>query len=223
MATKEITSGATSDILAVGQVNKAINVSAYAKTSVLNPDTSKVRTTKRTYRGATPTTRNTLNTQLTKMFFCISGSSTLGTRIIVQRVSISGIFSVAGVSYDTVECKLWSTQPTGGAAILNLTKVPLDSSSAAATPQICQMYGSTPTVTEGTLVGCIASRRFLVQSNTAAFDAPTAIVEFDFRTLNSENTGIVLGVAGECFSMSWGIGNTDRTFSLDVEWIEEEP
>lgn len=202
-----IKSGASSDQLTIDATSKAARVTPY--------DTlGNNRGTKPTYRAAT--TANVVAAAGAAMFFVIAGSST--KTIIVQRIMVSGS-TLTAVAYNSYVAEKWSTAPTGGTAT-TLTQVPNDANSAAATASLCQVYTVAPT--EGTPIGPIACKRVLLQATTAAAAGIPDIVEFDFRTMGSENTGVYLRGTAQALSIAFGAAPASAvTVAVQVEWTEE--
>lgn len=171
------------------------------------------RGTKATYRAATASVVAAASTQ---PFFIIEGSAT--KTIIVQRIIVSGA-TLTAVAYLGYEARKYSTAITGGTAV-TLTQVPVDSTSAAGTANRCSVYTAAPTA--GTLVGVVSAKRTLGQATTAAASGIPDVIEFDFRTLGSENTGIYLRGTSQGLGLAFQAAPaTAVTLSIIVEWTEE--
>jgi hypothetical protein len=164
-----------------------------------------------TYRAATVATVTIATNN--EAFFLIEGSASKD--VVVEKITFSG-GTLTAVAYNSLVVEKFSTAFSGGTAT-TLTKTPLDSKYAAATANTCQVYTAVPT--EGALVGTIACKRVLLESNTAAAGATPAIVEFDFSDL--DGGGVVLhGVAqglGLAFSTDPG---SAVTAAVEVQWKE---
>lgn len=166
-----------------------------------------------TYRAAT--TAPFVAAAGAAMFFAICGSST--KTIYIQRIRIAGL-TLTAVAYLGIVAEKWSTAPTGGTATA-LTKVPTNSSDAAATANLCSVYTAAPT--EGTLVGTVAAHRVLGQSTTAAAAGFPDWWELDFRN-RGENTALKLAGTAETLSLAFAAAPASAvTMSLEVEWTEE--
>jgi hypothetical protein len=170
---------------------------------------------KATYRAAT--TNNVVAAAGASIFFVLAGSST--KTITVQRVIVT-CPTLTAVAYTSVILEKFSSAPTGGTAT-TLTKVPLDSSSAASTANLCQVYTAAPT--EGTLVGAIGCQRSLFQATTAAAaGTPPDPITWDFRNGFGEASGVVLRGTAENIGLAFGAAPaTAVTVGVEVEWIEE--
>jgi len=170
---------------------------------------------KATYRAST--TNNVVAAASASIFFVIAGSST--KTITVQRITIT-CPTLTAVAYHSLIVEKFSTAPTGGTAT-TLTKVPLDSSSAASTANLCQVYTAAPT--EGTLVGTIGCQRFLSQATTAAAaGTPPAPIVWDFRNGFGEASGVILRGTAENIGVAFGAAPASAvTVGVEVEWIEE--
>lgn len=169
---------------------------------------------KATYRAAT--TANVVAAAGAAMFAVIGGSAT--KTIIVQRITLSGP-TLTAVAYNSYVIEKWSTAPSGGTATA-LTAVPHDSNSAASTAAIVQVYTVAPT--EGTLVGTVGCKRVLMQATTAAAAGIPDVVEFDFRGMAGETTGVVLRGTAQNLSVAFGAAPASAvTLGVEIEWTEE--
>lgn len=151
----------------------------------------------------------------TGLFFVITGSATKTVRI--QKIVFSGPIT-ATLQYIVVNAAKYSTAPTVG-TIVTLTKVPLDSTSAASTLSLCQVYTAAPTA--GTKVGDIATRRVIAQSTTVNAAGLTEDIVFDFESNGESSTPILRGIA-ECLGLYFQAApSASITGIIEVEWTEE--
>lgn len=173
---------------------------------------------KSTYRATTATAQAGVVVAAASVapFACIYGSST--KTVIVQRMYVSG-GTLTAVAYASYVAAKYSTAVTGGTAQA-LTATPMDSNSAASSVTNLNVYTAAPTA--GTLVGTISAKRTLLQSTTAAAAGIPDIVEFDFRTIGSETSGIYLRGTGQGVCLNFGAAPaTAVTVSLSLEWTEQ--
>jgi len=168
---------------------------------------------KATYRAAT--TNNVAAAAGSAIFFVLSGSST--KTITIQRIVVT-CPTLTAAAYHSIVLEKFSTAPTGGSAT-TLTKTPLDSSSAASTANLCQVYTAAPT--EGTLVGTLGCQRFLALTATDLI-VPGDPITWDFRNGFGEGSGIVLRSTAENIGLAFGAAPASAvTLGVEVEWIEE--
>lgn len=170
-----------------------------------------------TYRASTATAQSGVVVAAASAapFFAIQGSAT--KTVTVHRIYVSGATTTA-VGYLVYVLAKYSTAITAGTATA-LTKTPLDSTSAASTVNLCNVYTAAPTA--GTLVGTLSTKRTLSQATVAAAAGIPDIVEFDFRTLGSPTSGIVLRGIAEGLALNFGAAPaTAATVSVTVEWTE---
>ncbi len=200
-----IKSGATSDQLTIDATSKAARVTFY--------DTAgNALTQKATYRAATVGTV-AAPASTTAPFFVIYGSASKTLR--VQRVTVSGPTTTT-LAFQGFELIKYSTQPSGGTAT-TLNQIPLDSTSAAGTANLCQVYTVAPTA--GTAVGTIDSIRMINKSTTAVDGSEMSTYVFDFRN-NAEASAVVLRGTAQGVGLELHTG-TATTVSVSVEWTEE--
>jgi hypothetical protein len=148
-------------------------------------------------------------------WFTIYGSATKTVKI--QSIIISGL-TLAAVAYLNIGLRKYSTAVSGGTSTA-LTKVPLDSASAAATATNINVYTAVPTA--GTTLGDISSRRVLGQATTAAAAGVTQMVDFDF-TPTGDGQAIVLRGIAEGVGLYWITAPASAvSLLLRVEWTEE--
>ena len=200
-----IKSGATSDQLTIDATSKAARVTLYDTDGNSLAQAS-------TYRGATNSTV-VAAASATAPFFVIYGSASKTLRI--QRIRISGPTNVT-LAYQGFDIIKYSTAPSGGTAVA-LTQVPLDSTDAAATASLCQVYTAAPTA--GTPVGNIGSARIVNKSATVVDGSEASVLEWDFRGQGRSGEPTLHGTAQ-------GVGvelhvATATTVSIEVEWTEE--
>jgi len=202
-----IKSGASTDQLTIDATSKAARMSPYDN---LGGYCGK----KATYRASTIIPFVPAIT-INRAIFVLGGSAS--KTITVKRIRISGC-SLTAVAYLMINVVKYSTATSGGTPTA-LTKVPLDSNSAASSANQCNVYTAVPT--DGTLVGTLASWRTLMQATTAAAAGVTETHEFLFGDVE-ESGGIVLrGVAQEVALLFPVVCATTITCALDVEWTEE--
>lgn len=169
---------------------------------------------KATYRAAV--TASFAAAASTAPFFVIEGSGS--KTLIVQRVRITGL-TLTAVEYLELTARKYSTASTGGTAT-TLAQVPMDSSLAAATANVCKVFTAAPT--PGTLVGTIAALRILGQAATAAASGLPVSIDFDFRNMGSENTGVYLRGTAQGLGIGFAVAPaTAVTLCVEVEWTEE--
>lgn len=174
--------------------------------------------TKSTYRAGTATAANGVVVAAANVapFACIYGSAS--KTVIVQRMYLSGA-SLTAVQYASYVVAKYSTAVSAGTATA-LTAVPLDSNSAAATVTNLNVYTAAPTA--GTLVGTVSVKRTLLQATTAAAAGIPDVIEFDFRTMGSETSGIYLRGTGQGVCVNFGAAPASAvTLSFTVEWTEQ--
>jgi hypothetical protein len=137
----------------------------------------------------------------------ITGSSTKTVK--VQRVVFTAN-QTTGAARDVMLIKR-STSNSGGTSV-TLTKVPLDSNSAAATA-VCKSYTANPTL--GSTVGTVRSRKTYVGTLTGSgSNSDEFIVEF--------MVPLVLRGTGEslCVNLN-GVSTSGGVFTGSFEWSEE--
>lgn len=175
--------------------------------------------TKSTYRASTATAASGVVVAAASAapFACIYGSGT--KTVIVQRMYLSG-GTLTAVAYASYVVAKYSTAVSAGTATA-LTATPMDSNNSAASVTNLNVYTGAPTA--GTLVGTVSVKRTLLQATTAAAAGIPDIVEFDFRALGSETSGIYLrGTAqGVCVNFA-AAPATAVTLSFSVEWTEQD-
>ncbi len=200
-----IKSGASSDQLTVDATSKAARVTLY--------DTlGNTIAQKATYRSSTVGTVAAAASS-TAPFFVIYGSASKTLRI--QRVLVSGPTTTT-LAIQGFELIKYSTAPSGGTAVA-LTQVPLDSTSAAATPSLCQVYTAAPTA--GTAVGTIGSVRLLNKSTTAVDGSEMGFYQWDLRS-SGESSAVVLRGTTQGLGLELHVA-TATTVAVEVEWTEE--
>jgi hypothetical protein len=162
------------------------------------------------YRAAT--VNNVVCAAGTLAFFAITGSGTKTLR--VRKIRVSGD-TLTTLAVGSIECRKISSAPTGGTATA-LTKVPMDSADAAATPTLCQVYTAGPTG-GAALVGNIGCNRHMWKSTTVADGANFSDVQWDFGP-----RGVVLRGSAEGLTLGFGAAPaTAVTLAVEVEWSEE--
>lgn len=148
-------------------------------------------------------------------FFTICGSATKTIR--VQAFTAHYTIATAGLHADP-RLQKTSTATSGGTATA-LTKVPLDSSSAAATANLVNYY--TVLATAGSLVGTVAIQQIWGQI-TATVTAGSVTPE-TFRWKSTDETeAVVLRGTAQCLEASFGTTTTNApTMTVSVIWTEE--
>jgi hypothetical protein len=165
---------------------------------------------------AASTTAKTATAAGTGPFFTICGSASKTIRI--QQFIVSGTVATAAVWGDVVLKKTSAATSAGTATAL--TKVPLDSNSAAGTANAVNYY--TVLATAGTLVGAIASQTelFPVTGISATLQPNPAPIEFKWRDQDSESP--VLRGTAQCMEANFGTTTTNApTLTVSVKWTEE--
>jgi len=151
----------------------------------------------------------------TAPFFSICGSATKTVR--VQRIYGTATIATAALYVDPVLIKT-STATSAGTPTA-LTKVPLDSGSAAATASLVNYY--TALATAGTPVGAIASQMMFAQITATITTGGTATFDFDFRGGREAEAPVLRGTA-QCVEASFGTTTTNApTMTVGVIWTEE--
>lgn len=165
---------------------------------------------KRTYTATTAASFTAANG--TGAFLSICGSGTQTLRI--QRLNING--TGTALVRGNVTLRKTSTATSGGTATA-LVQVPHDSSSAAGTASLVNVYTVAPTA--GTLVGTVGSR---LRTFPLAVGASDFIPEMLWEFVGRESEAIVLRGTGECLEAGYSAnpGNTTPLF-LSVTWTEE--
>lgn len=204
-----IKSGATSDQLTIGPVNKAARVIQY---DALGNDVSQ----KETYRAAIIAPLATAVTANVP-WFVMQGSASKTIR--VQRIKISRVVSTAA-AYLQINLAKYSTNATGGTST-TLTLTPLDSNSGASTSGGIRIYTAAPTA--GTKVGDLSSTNVLSQSTTVAASAVPNIFDLDFRGQGGETSAIVLRGNTQEIALYYPVaaGAGSSIGGLEIEWTEE--
>lgn len=147
----------------------------------------------------------------TAPFAVIQGSSTRTIR--VKKITVQGP-TLTAVAYLDIVATKYSTAVSGGTATA-LTAVPTDSSFAAATANIINVYTAAPTA--GTAVGTIANERTLGQATTAA-----ATGTLDDTTIFDFGSGIPLrGIAEGIGVRFTSAPATAVTLVVTIEFEEE--
>lgn len=167
---------------------------------------------KATYRAATDPTV-VAAASATAPFFVIYGSASKTLRVQMVRVTGSTTTTLAAQG---VTLRKYSTAPSGG-TIVALTQVPLDSTNAAATASLCQVYTAAPTA--GTTLGVIGSVRFLNKSATIVDGSPMHDTIFEFRP-GDEVEAVVLRGTTQGIGLQLHVA-TATTCAVTVMWTEE--
>ena len=201
-----IKSGASSDNLTIDPISKAARVTMYNANGEYNGQ-------KATYRASTLVPLVCAVTA-DRAFFIISGSAS--KTVIVKRICISG-GTLTAVGYFAVNVVRYSTATTGGTST-TLTGVPLDTTDPAATA-VVKAYTAVPT--DGTVVGTLATNRWLWQATTAAAAGLTRDFVFDFGDMPQTGGVTLRGVAQELALRFPVVLASAGTLAIDVEWTEE--
>jgi hypothetical protein len=168
---------------------------------------------KATYAGAL--TAKTATAAGTAPFFTICGSATKTIR--VQEFKAHYTIATAGLHADP-RLQKTSTATSAGTATA-LVKVPLDSSSAAATANLVNYY--TVLATAGTLVGTVAIQQIWGQI-TATVTAGSVTPETFRWKATDESEAVVLRGTAQCLEASFGTTTTNApTMTVSVVWTEE--
>jgi hypothetical protein len=168
---------------------------------------------KATYAGSV--TAKTATAAGTAPFFSICGSATKTVR--VQRIYGSATIATAALYVDPVLIKT-STATSAGTPVA-LTKVPLDSGSAAATANLVNYYSALATA--GTPVGAVASQMMFAQITGTITTGGTMNFDFDFRAGREAEAPVLRGIA-QCVEASFGTTTTNApTMTIAVIWTEE--
>lgn len=199
-------SGATTDEITIDPTSKAARVTLY-------DSLGNNRGVKRTYRAATAAAF-TAAAAVDVPWFIIQGSAT--TVIRVQRISVSGLIGTLGIA--KINVRKYSTALSGGTSA-NLTAVPLDSNSGAATPNELKQYTAVPTA--GTLVGNIGSKAALIKSSTVADGSFFFEVGWDFRAVGESEAPVLRGIA-QGLGLVWSTAAAAAVLlQVEIEWTEE--
>lgn len=167
---------------------------------------------KATYAAAL--TAKTATAAGTAPFFTICGSATKTIR--VQEFKAHYTVATAAV-YADPRLQKTSTATSAGTATA-LVKVPLDSSSAAATANLANYY--TVLATPGTLVGTVAIQQTTAQM-TGVVSSSTPPEIFRWKATD-ESEAVVLRGTAQCLEASFGTTTTNApTMTVSVVWTEE--
>ncbi len=205
------TSGATNRVLAI----RNIGVGGFG-TSLSNRDGALITAPqqKATYR-ASHTAVLVAAVTVDRPFVTIYGSATKTVR--VQSITISGL-TLTAVAYLNIGLRKYSTAVSGGTSTA-LTKVPLDSASAASTATNVNAYTAIPTA--GTPVGDISSRRVMGQATTAAAAGIPQVVDFDLTPVGDGSAVVLRGIA-EGIGLVWLTAPaTAVSMLVRIEYTEE--
>lgn len=201
-----IKSGASTDQLTIDATSKAARVTLYNSDGAYNGQ-------KATYRASTIIPLVAAVTVNVPIFNIIGSAS---KTIVVKRICVSG-GTLTAVGYFAVNVEKLSTASTGGTST-SLALVPLDSADPAATATV-RAYTVAPT--KGTLVGTIATNRWLWQATTAAAAGQPRDFVFNFGDM-PQTGGITLrGVAQEIALTFPVVLASAGTLAIDIEWTEE--
>lgn len=201
----EIKSGASSDKLTIDPASKAARVSLY--------DSRGNYYGQKASYGAGTTARTAVFAG-TGTVVAVYGSATKVIR--VQRVLICATVATAAVYGDMVCYK--RTSSISGGTKTDLTQTPFDSTSGAATMNICGIYTADPT--EGTGGGVIATQMaFCPITGTPALGP--AQYDFDWRNGGECECPVLRGTA-EGLEFRFGTTTTNApTLTASVWWTEE--
>lgn len=180
------------------------------------PDKRTLRTvqaSRLTYRASTVSKSATVAG--TGVFFSFCGSSTKTVRL--TRLTITGTVATAAVYADVVLSKT-STATSGGAGVASLSKVPMDSASAAATASTVSYY-TTGLATAGTLVGTIGAQQFFAPITGTPALGP-GMVSWDWSDRVDSEAPTLRGTA-QCFVAAFGTTTTNvPTLTVEITWTE---
>lgn len=199
----------------IGKVGFDLTTPGTTNKVSLGTDTINVSEVKKaTYRASTTAVLTPAVTS-PNPWFTFYGSGTKTIR--VQSIIVSGL-TLTAVAYLNIGLRKYSTAVSGGTSTA-LTKVPMDSTSAASTATNVNVYTAVPTA--GTTVGDLTSRRVMGQATTAAATGIPQIVDFDF-TPSGDGTSIILRGTGEGIGLYWITAPaTTPSMLLRIEWTEE--
>ena len=151
----------------------------------------------------------------TAPFFAICGSSTKTIR--VQQVVFHYTVATLSVHADP-RLQKTSTATSAGTATA-LTKVPLDSGSAAATANLVNYY--TVLATAGALVGTVSIQQIWAQTTATVTGGSATPDRFTWKA-NDESESVVLRGTAQCLEGSFGTTTTNApTMTVSVIWTEE--
>lgn len=201
-----IKSGATTDQLTIDPTSKAARVTLY-------DSSGNYQGKKQTYSAST--TAAFAAPAGTTSFFAIAGSSTKTIKI--QKIIVTGM-DLTTLAFVTVVARKYSTAITLGTKT-DLVQVPHDSSNAAGTASIVGVYTAAPT--DGSLVGTIATERFVGKSTTVAEGVQEARLEFLFGN-GDEIQPVVLRGTAQYLSLAFAAAPaTAPNVVVYVTWTEE--
>ena len=144
-------------------------------------------------------------------FFAIQGSATKTIR--VRKIIVTNP-TLTATAVNSIVCKKTSTAITGGTATA-LVQVPLDSTSAAGTASLLNVYTVAPTA--GTLVGVVDNKRLILGDTAPVAGASPLEVVFDFG-----DKGLVLRGVAEGLSLNFiAAPATSVTMNLMILYSEE--
>lgn len=202
-----IKSGGSTDQLSINATSNA------AVTTEYDPSGYN-RSTKATFYISSNNTTSSATTA--EPFVIVEGTD--NKTLIIQRIIVSGITNASGPTYRSIKISKFSTPISlGGAANTNPTRVKNDQYSPSPLGPVMKLITGSPT--GGDLTGLIACRRIMDQPAAAAAGRIPEII-FDFRSKNSENTGVYLRSVSEGIGIGWSAAVAD-TLSVTVEWTQE--
>lgn len=148
-------------------------------------------------------------------FFTICGSDTKTIR--VQDIKFHYTVATTAIHTDP-RLQKTSTATSSGTATA-LTKVPLDSTSPAATASAVNYY--TVLATAGSLVGTVAIQQVWAQVTATVTGGSSTPFTFKWQG-NTESESLVLRGAAQCLEGSFGTTTTNApTMTVSVVWTEE--
>ena len=148
-------------------------------------------------------------------FFTICGSATKTIR--VQNVVFHYTVATAALHTDPRLQKTSAATSAGTATAL--TKVPLDSGSAAATASLVNYY--TVLATAGALVGTVSIQQIWAQITATVTGGSVTPGDFTWKA-NDESESVVLRGTAQCLEGSFGTTTTNApTMTVSVVWTEE--
>lgn len=148
-------------------------------------------------------------------FFTICGSATKTIR--VQTVKFDYTVATLGIHADP-RLQKTSTATSAGTATA-LTKVPMDSNSAAATANLVNYY--TVLATAGALVGTVDIQQVWAQATGTVTAGSEQTKQYTWKT-NDESESVVLRGTAQCLEGSFGTTTTNApTMTVSVLWTEE--
>jgi hypothetical protein len=163
-----------------------------------------------TYRASTSITPIAASAE---PLFLVTGSSTKTVRITRLKVSV---YCTTGTALPATLTLIKFSSITGGTPAA-LTKVPIDSNSAAATATVATYAGGLPTA--NTPVGNVEIGFLQWVTGGAAVAQPTSTIDWDFGSKNG--SAIVLRGTSQFLGFELSSIGTTPIMQITVEWVED--